>query len=150
MQVSIIDSNGTVLYDSYIKPIEATEWKEAEAVNGITQEMIFDAPTALSELPKIAEIIMSAKTVVGYNTYFDLGFLREYGCNIHSSASVIDVMQDFAEIYGEWNEYFESYKWQKLVVCANYYGYDWNNTKAHNSLADCYATLYCYNKIYNE
>lgn len=148
LQVSIIDGDGNVLYDSYIKPILEKEWKEAERVNGISPEMVKNAPTALSELPKIAKILMSAKEVVGYNTEFDLGFLSEYGCHVSSSAIIVDVMRDFAKIYGEWNEYFEDYKWQKLSTCAAYYNFDWGDLQAHNSLSDCFATLHCYKNMY--
>lgn len=49
----------------------------------------------------------------------------------------------FAEIYGEWNERRGSYKWQSLTKCATYYGYEF---KAHDSLEDVKATLYCYKK----
>lgn len=65
----------------------------------------------------------------------------------NSKATVIDVMQDFADIYGEWSDKYGCNKWQKLTKCATYYGYDWENDTAHDSLADCRATLYCYNKI---
>ena len=50
----------------------------------------------------------------------------------------------FAEIYGEWNERRGSYKWQSLTKCATYYGYEF---KAHDSLEDVKATLYCYKKM---
>lgn len=33
---------------------------------------------------------------------------------------------------------------------AEYYGYDWENDTAHDSLADCRATLYCYQKMLKE
>ena len=56
-------------------------------------------------------------------------------------------MMDFAPIYGEWSEYHGDYKWQSLSTCAAYYGYDWGEDKAHDSLADCKATLFCYNRI---
>lgn len=36
---------------------------------------------------------------------------------------------------------------KKLSVCADFYGYDWGQDKAHDSLSDCRATLYCYHKI---
>lgn len=35
----------------------------------------------------------------------------------------------------------------KLTTCANYYGYDWGEDNAHNSLSDCRATLFCYQQI---
>ena len=58
-------------------------------------------------------------------------------------------MELFAPIYGEWSDYHGSYKWQKLTTAANYYAYDWDSRPegAHNSLADCYATLYVFEKI---
>lgn len=56
----------------------------------------------------------------------------------------IDPMIMFAEIYGEWNERRGSYKWQSLTKCATYYGYEF---KAHDSLEDVKATLYCYKKM---
>lgn len=44
---------------------------------------------------------------------------------------------------------YNSYKWRKLITAAAYYGYDWNCRAegAHNSLADCYATLYVFKKL---
>ena len=53
-------------------------------------------------------------------------------------------MLAFAEEYGEWNEYFGNYKWQKLSKAAAYYGYKF---KPHDSLEDVRATLYVYNKM---
>ena len=53
-------------------------------------------------------------------------------------------------MYSEWNDKYGDYKWQKLTTCAEYYGYDWNSTTAHNSLADCLATLYCHKCMINK
>ena len=59
-------------------------------------------------------------------------------------------MKEFAPIYGEYDEYHEDYRWQKLMTCAEYYKYDWENEKVHDSLSDCRATLHCYNAMTNE
>ena len=56
-------------------------------------------------------------------------------------------MVEFAEVYGEYSEYFEGYKWQKLTTAADYYGYEYN---AHDSLEDVKATLYVYKKMLEE
>ena len=147
LQVSIIDGNGNTLYDGYLHPLLKREWQNAERVNGISPDMVAKAPTILNEVAKIHKIISSATTIVGYNIEFDLNFLSAVGIDVPDNTAIVDVMLDFAEIIGEWDDYHGNYKWQSLVKCADYYGYDWGNDKAHNSLSDCRATLFCYKKI---
>ena len=53
LQVSIIDNEGAVLFDSYIKPTQHTEWAEAERIHHITPEMVADAPTIAEVMPEI-------------------------------------------------------------------------------------------------
>lgn len=150
LQISIISDSGKTLYDSYIKPIFTDSWKDAERIHHITPNMVSDAPTIYEEMPKINAILNSARLIIGYNhSKFDNTFLEQYGAKFPKNAEIYDVMLEFAPIYGEWNDYYGNYKWQKLSVCADYYGYDWNDGAAHNSLSDCNATLYCYNKIVN-
>lgn len=147
LQVSIIDNEGTVLFDSYIRPTQHTEWAEAERVNHITPEMVADAPTIAEVMPEINDILKRYDKIVGYNVRFDADFLKHNGAEF-SNAEYADAMKMFAPIYGEWNDQRGSYKWQKLTTAAGYYGYDWSaHEEAHNSLGDCYATLYVYKKL---
>lgn len=148
LQISIIDSEGNTLYDGYFKPF-AESWKEAQRVHGISPEMVEDAPRLSEKLVEINSILCQAECIIGYNVDFDVNFLRNNGVIIYSDIEVYDVMEVFAEIYGEYSEYFGNYKWQKLTTAAEYYNYDWSSSPggAHNSLADCYATLHVYNKI---
>lgn len=148
LQVSIIDTDGNVLFDEYFKPQHRTEWKEAEQVNGISPEMVADRPAISEKISEINAIIENSDTIIGYNTQFDIGFLKANGAIVPDDLETVDVMEDFAKIYGEWNDQRGSYKWQKLTIAADYYGYDWSEHKeAHNSLGDCYATLFVYDKI---
>ena len=147
LQVSIIDNEGTVLFDSYIRPTQHTEWAEAERVNHITPEMVADAPTIAEVMPEINDIFKRYDKIVGYNLKFDKAFLENNGAEF-LNAEYADAMKMFAPIYGEWNDQRGSYKWQKLTTAADYYGYDWSEHKeAHNSLGDCYATLHVYKEI---
>ena len=152
LQVSIISGTGETLYDSYIKPIFTNEWKAAQRINHISPEMVANAPNIYQEIPKINAILSAARTIIGYNhIHFDLPFLWHYGAVIpDGQTDCYDVMLEFAPIYGEWNERHGDYKWQNLSTCAAYYGYDWNDDAAHNSLADCRATLHCYHRIKEE
>ena len=147
LQVSIIDNEGTVLFDSYIRPTQHTEWAEAERVNHITPEMVANSPTIEEVMPEINDILKRYDKIVGYNVRFDADFLKHNGAEF-SNAEYADAMKMFAPIYGEWNDQRGSYKWQKLTAAADYYGYDWSaHEEAHNSLGDCYATLHVYKEI---
>lgn len=151
LQLSIIDADsGENLFDEYFKPFFAKEWPGAQAVNNITPEMVADKPYFAEKAAEIQRIITTAHTVIGYNVGFDTNFLEAFGISFSPTTKYADVMQDFAPIYGEWDEYHESYRWQKLSVCADYYNYDWGTDTAHDSLADCRATLYCYKKLQQE
>ena len=146
LQLSVIDGDGNVLINSYVKPYYNTLWEQAQRINNISPDMVADETELHELISKLKGIFESCDTIIGYNTYFDLAFLKFMD---FSDKTIIDVMDDFAPIYGEWSDYHGDYKWQKLVTCAEYYGFDWNSIKesAHNSLGDCYATLHCYNKM---
>lgn len=147
LQVSIISDKKEILYNSYLKPLYTKEWKDAEKINGITPDMVKQSPSVLTECTKINRILSQADVIIGYNHQsFDLAFLAKIGCSFKESAVIIDVAEIFSEIYGEWSDYFGGYKYQKLSTCAAYYNYRWEGN-THDSLADCLATLYCYEKI---
>lgn len=146
LQVSIINGVGKTLFNSYIKPERTKSWIEAMAINHITAEMVVNAPTVSDVYHELNNIIKSAKVIIGYNVGFDLMFLSACGIE-NTKATTFDVMKMFADIYGEWSEYYGCNKCQTLTKCAEYYCYDWGSETAHDSLADCRATLYCYNQM---
>ena len=152
LQVSILNGKGETLYNGYLKPVWRETWEEAERVHHITPANVADAPTIDEEIAMIGSLLRSAKTIVGYNVQFDLRFLQHAGLVLDDEQEIFDVMLNFAPIYGEYNEYYGDYKWQKLSVCAAYYGYPWTQEEQHNSLEDCRATLFCYRqmKIHSE
>jgi len=146
LQVSIINGRGKTLYNSYIKPDYATEWKEAEEINKISWDCVKLAPGILTEKRKIDKILRKAGLIIGYNHKgFDLPFLAAKGIDTAVKAKIYDVMLEFAYIAGEYDEKHDNYKWKPLTYCAKYYGY--TDYKAHDALEDVRATLYCYYAI---
>ena len=145
LQVSAIDQDGNVLINEYCKPKSITEWEEAERIHNISPEMVLDKKPFEDYVEVLTNILTNADEIIIYNVNFEKGFLNKYGVQFNDN--FYDLMIKFAEIYGEWNDYWETYKWQKLSTCCTYYGYYLKN--AHDSLEDCKATLYCYNKIIN-
>lgn len=142
LQLTIISAHtGGILYDGYFKP-RIKSWPEAEKVNHITYNMVKDCPTIQKESEKIQKIFDAARVIIGYNTFFDVGFLEFSGLNFQKVHHFIDVMEDFSVWNGDLHEYYHSFTWQKLTKAANVSGFDWNKLPPHNSAADCLATLH--------
>lgn len=142
LQVSIIDNEGVVLFDSYIRPTQHTEWAEAERVNHITPEMVDNSPTIEEVMPEINNILKRYDKIVGYNVRFDADFLKHNGAEFADNTNFVDSMKIFSLYFSADN------KRCKLTEAADYFCYDWSeHEEAHNSLGDCYATLYVYKKL---
>ena len=146
LQLSIINKNGETLLDEYYKPVHNYTWSQAQAVHHISPADVENKKPILSDKSIIESIINSADTIIGYNVNYDLNMIRAAGIYVNANIKVIDLMPLFAEIYGEWNDYFQSYKFKSLSVCADYYGYKWVGS-AHSSLSDCLATLFVAKKM---
>ena len=147
LQLSIIDGNGTVLFDDLIKPERRKRWNKAQEIHGISPEDVKDKQTLLERREEIEPIFKHAKLYVGYNVEFDLSFLHASGLSIPNRQK-FDVMGEFAKIHGEYDEYHNDYRPCKLVDCAAYY--DLIDFDAHDSMADVRATLHCFNGILND
>ena len=106
--------------------------------------MVDNAPELWEVAGQIRGVMESGRLLVAYNAEFDLDFLEAVGYRPTNEQTVYDVMSVFAEVYGEYSDYHGGYKWQKLTVAANYFGYKFH---AHDSLEDVRATLHCYKKI---
>ena len=135
VEIAIIDDEGKTLLESFVRPLKKTSWPEAEKIHGISPEMVKDAPT----LPELVSLLIGHfqdKCVVIYNASYDMAFMPPVVRN--APASVDCAMQRFAEHYGDFSEYHNTYTWQPLARAARYVHHEWQGT-AHRALADAHA-----------
>ncbi|MDR1014770.1 MAG: 3'-5' exonuclease [Coriobacteriales bacterium] len=145
LQVAIIDSEGGVLLHELIKPEKRKSWPKAEEIHGVSPAMVKDAKPLVDYADRIVEIVNEADIVIGYNVEFDLEMLFSGGVPLDlPNIKAFDVMKEFAEVYGDFDERRCDYRYKTLKVCANYYKYKFD---AHDALADARATLYCYGQM---
>ena len=151
LQLAIINGVGDVLFNELIKPKQQTNWWQAEKVHHISPKMVEKCNTIDSYLPMLAEIFKKSEICVGYNLPYDIRMLKQSGvpmrCLNRKECQHIDIMKDFAPVFGEKGKN-NRFKWQNLITCAAYYDYDWGEEKAHGALADAKATLFCFKKLY--
>lgn len=144
LKLSIIDLGGNILIDTLVRPYYHDSWPEAQRINSISPEMVASAPYPHEILPNVVQIFSECSVCIGYSTYFDLDFLRNWG--IDTKFKIIDVMADFANYYTEYVDPYNNGRFCKLTECAGFWNFDWTG-RAHDSLADAQATLFCYRKL---
>lgn len=136
-QIGMLDSDGHVM-SSYVKPTIPIE-PGAMAVHHITDEMVKDAPTA----DQIITAFRSNKNMIIYNAPFDtqviINSLNAAGAPKFEFPEIFDAMQIYSKFRGEWNDYYQNYRWHKLEAACNQCGIAIDVT-LHDALADCIMT----------
>lgn len=145
-QIAIMHANGSVLLDTLVKPVNPIP-AEATAIHGITNENVASAP-GWCKVALEVERLLTGQQLVIYNADYDMRVMFQSTQAAHMIrrihywkivAGCHCAMEAFAEIYGYWNEYRQSYTWQKLSTAANYYNI--RPQLAHSALADVRTTL---------
>lgn len=72
IQLSIIDGNGKTLINEYVHPYWKKDWAAAARVNGITPEMVKDAPYPHDLIPKVKGIFEATDLLIAYNKFIFL------------------------------------------------------------------------------
>lgn len=154
VEISIINMAGETVMDTLVKatvPIEPG----AQAVHGITEQDLTDAPSFTDVYPELCTILERASKIVVYNAEFDFSII-ERARKVHKlplfSVSRLDdlwpydigewrgltcAMKKYAQWVGEWSDYHKNYRWQRL-------------NGGHRALGDCLATLEVIKKMTQE
>ncbi len=132
-EIAVIDPDGHTLLNSLVLPRRPWIMMHrggAYGIHGIsTQELARNAPSWRAVGLALARLV-EGKTILTYNATFDrdkvnfenrrigLPVLTEWDC----------IMEWFAQWYGDWSEYWKSFKWQPLQG-------------GHRALGDCQTAL---------
>lgn len=137
VQIAVIDHAGNTLLDTNVKPqqperlIERTNGRSASDINGITPNMLVNAPAWPEVAAKLWPLVYDTNLVI-YNADYDVAMIIG-DCNRHqiTMPDLTDAdcaMRKYAEFYGEWSSYHNDFKWKPL-------------NGGHTALSDCLATL---------
>lgn len=141
IQIGIVDTQGEKLYESLVNPgmpIPA----ESSAVNGISDEMVKDAPVWTQIWPDV-DAILRGRVIGIYNADFDLRLLRQtnktYGLPMSIETNqAFCAMKLFAAFYGEWNARNNGFKSQKLEFAGRFFAIPIPNS--HDAIDDARLT----------
>jgi len=142
VELSIIDFDGKVLFDSLLKPDKMVSGEAAE-VHKIYPEMLVNQPRFCHKASTISKLF-NGKTVVGYNIGFDMRMLIQTASlqNVSkfytSYVTTIDAMQLASMFINELGPYGTP-RWFKLREIIDIFEIDISD-KFHRALADAQAT----------
>lgn len=117
IEITIIDTDGSVLVDSLVKP-QGIITADAEKVHGISNESVKDSPEWGSVWPEV-QSATEGRNVGIFNASFDLRLMEQS----HNAAGLLwaplvaepfCIMHLYAQFYGEWDRHRRSYRWQSL------------------------------------
>jgi len=149
-QIAVIDAAGRTILNTLVQPTKPIP-AGASAIHGITNEAVAKAPK-WGPVSRFLYALLGDKNVLIYNANYDLRVMQSStvlsdqnsGGGGYDVATLIEdkshcVMLEYAEFYGDWNDYRGSYRWQKLSAAARQCGVAVEN--AHDALGDCLMTL---------
>jgi len=125
----VIDLEGRVLFDTLLDPGREIP-VQATRIHRIDNGRVAGVP-GFSDIHGQLSAILQGRTVIVYNAEYDRSLLRST-CQRHGLAEIAAewfcAMQAYARYYGEWSDYWGSFRWQKL-------------NGDHTAVGDCLATL---------
>lgn len=139
IELAIINTSGAPLYNQRFNPLTPIH-PGAQAVHGLTREMLRDEPRFAAEYDQICTLLEQAEIILIYNDSFDVACFKTT-CQWHQVPApefkTGCIMRWYAQWYGEPGG-FNGYKWQKLT------GGD------HSALGDARAALVMLRKMAEE
>ena len=89
LELSIYSLDRRKLYSSRFKPAHRSTWDSS--IHHITPQMVADAPSFASELPKVRQIIDHASHLIGFAIDNDISHLRSQGVKNLSDKHIIEL-----------------------------------------------------------
>ena len=142
LQVSIINLNGDILFNRYIRPRNVEEWERAYNIHGIDKELVMNEKDISYYRRSIEKILKKHKLIIGYQVYSDVTFFERSKINCNNNV-ILDISYPFYQLFKN-EKVLEDKPIPSLSDCASFFEYNFN---AHDSLSDCQATLVCFNNL---
>lgn len=143
-EISIVRSNGTIIYDKLIRPTTPISI-DAASITGINNDLVKNEPL-WADVYEVVREILNNNLIVTYNATFDRKLLHQSDrasglaeFDYCQSSQWYCAMTAFAERYGEFNRYHGNYKWQRLTTAVDFYSL--KRQEAHRAMGDALMTL---------
>lgn len=145
IQIAVIDAySGETLFNEILKPSVGI-CQNASNIHGITNADVTDKKTYPEIHHELMDILKDKKLFI-YNGNFDIRILEQTACKyqlefpVNFEEQMFCIMEWYSEIWGDFNDYHQSYVWQKLTSACRQQNVDTSGLTAHDALSDCIMT----------
>lgn len=152
VELGIVDSDGRVLLDTLVVPVNDIP-AEAEAIHGISTEEAVNGGVIWADVFKRLCDIVNGHRLVIFNRRFDVRMI-EQSCKLHEldfslfqPESIHCAMVDYGEWYGIRDQNHHS-RYQSLINACHQQGVPVEG--AHRAIGDCIMTLGVINKVWSK
>jgi DNA polymerase III subunit epsilon len=140
IEISIIDDEGLVLFESLVKPSQPIP-PDSTRIHGITNDEVQNARTWPAIWPQIRSVLFG-RLLVMYNEEFDLRMMQQsharYRLPWKEKFNSMDLLKLYAEFRGDWDSIRRSYRYHSLANAGKQCEISLPN--AHRSTADTLLT----------
>jgi DNA polymerase III epsilon subunit-like protein len=144
-EIAIISSAGHIVMNTRVHPTRPIP-PDATRIHGITNSDVSAAP-GFHMLIGVVQELFTTKPVVIYNADYDYRIIQQsaaaHGFNTDwmHGANISCAMLNYAAFFGDWDDYRDSFAWQKLENACIQQGIPAPDAPAHSALGDCLRTL---------
>ena len=143
--IAVVNHDGEILLDTLVKPTKQIP-AAATRIHGISNSDVAHAPSFVDILPQLADVL-NGRFLLIHNASYDLRIL-EQSARLHDQDLYCHInyedfycaMELYAQFYGEWNDYHENYRWQKLADAARQCNIIFHARTLHRARADAEIT----------
>lgn len=139
-----VDKDGKIIetFNTLVKPTKPIT-KFIQDLTGISNEMLENAPSIYTVLPKFADFAGDS-VLVGHNVTFDIAFVQQKA-KIYKDIKLLNPYVDTFSLTKKVYPHLKSYKLQDLII-----EFDLKTHAAHRALADVVATQQLYELLKQE
>ena len=117
VEIAILNHQGEVVINTLVRPSKSIP-QDAIGIHGITNSMVTSAATWRSIWPNV-EKALKGKQVAIYNADYDARMMKQSNRIYQlpwqaNDIESFDIMQLYANFYGDWNSARGSFRWQSL------------------------------------
>jgi len=122
VEISIIDEDGQVLLESFVKPTQPIP-ADVIQVHGITDEMVRQAPSWPVLWMRVRSVLFGRLLAI-YNADFDLRMMQQTHARHRipwkENFKSIDIMKLYSDYRGEWDSVRRSMRYHSLANAGRY------------------------------